>query len=148
MVELIMANGDVYPEKGTVQAVTGQIDATTGTIQFRVSLPNPQKLLSNGNTGTIRIPKIYDQTLVIPESSVYEQQGMVYAYKIEKDTARNVPITVIDKINNMVLIKEGLKKGETVVAQGVGTLKDKTPVKSEPKNFDDIIGEIKPVFNQ
>ncbi len=148
MVELVMANGEIYPEKGRIQAVTGQIDPSTGTIQFRVSLPNPQKLLSNGNTGTIRIPRMYDNTLVIPESATYEQQGLVYAYKVEKDTAKNTIIQVIDRVNNMVLVKDGLKKGETVVAQGVGTLKDKTAVKPEPKNFDEIVGAIKPIFEE
>mgnify|MGYP006350082637 FL=1 len=94
MVELVLANGDVYSEKGKIQAVTGQIDPLTGSIQFRVSLPNPQKLLSNGNSGTIRIPKRYDQALVVPETSTYEQQGLVYVYKVEKDTARNVVVKV------------------------------------------------------
>lgn len=148
MVELVMANGDVYGEKGKIEAVTGQIDAATGTIQFRASLPNPEKLLSNGNTGTIRVPKLYDNALVLPESATYEQQGLTYVYKIEKDTAKNYTINVIDRVNNMVLIKDGIKKGETVVAQGVGTLKPGTAVKAQPKNFDEVVGEIKPIFNQ
>lgn len=146
MVEFVMANGDTYPEKGRVQAVTGQIDATTGTIQFRVSLPNPQKLLSNGNTGTIRVPKLYDNVLVVPESATIEQQGLVYVYKVEQDTARNNTIKVLDRVGNMVLIESGAKKGETVVAEGVGTLRDKTAVKQEPKNFDDLVNAIKPIF--
>lgn len=146
MVELIMANGDVYDEKGRVQAVTGQIDEATGSIQFRVSLPNPQKLLSNGNSGTIRIPKAYDQAMVVPESATYEQQGLVYVYKVKQDTAKNAVINVIDRVNNMVVIKDGVVKGETVVAEGVGTLKSGTAVKPQPKNFDDIVNAIKPVF--
>lgn len=146
MVEFKMANGDIYPEKGKVQAVTGQIDAGTGTIQFRVSLPNPQKLLSNGNTGTVRIPKMYDNSLIVPESATYEQQGLVYVYKVEKDTAKNTTVEIIDRIDNLVLIKSGVKKGETVVAQGVGTLKDKTAVKPELKTIDEIAGSLKPVF--
>ena len=146
MVELVLANGDVYSEKGKIQAVTGQIDPLTGSIQFRVSLPNPQKLLSNGNSGTIRIPKRYDQALVVPETSTYEQQGLVYVYKVEKDTARNVVVKVEDRVNNMVVITDGVKKGETVVAEGVGTLKPGTAVKGTPVKFDDIIEAIKPVF--
>ncbi len=146
MVDLVLANGELYSEKGRVEAVTGQIDAATGSIQFRVSLPNPQKLLSNGNSGKIRIPKLYDAALVVPESATYEQQGLVYVYKIEKDTAKNYTIKVADRVNNMVVISEGVQKGETVVAEGVGTLKPGTPVKGQPKDFDDIINAIKPVF--
>jgi len=88
MVELQLANGSIYPEKGRIEAVTGSLDQTTGTIQFRVAFKNAQKLLSNGNSGTIRFPKPYDNVLVVPESATYEQQGIVYVYKVEKDTAK------------------------------------------------------------
>lgn len=145
-VELVLANGDVYAEKGYIKAITGQIDAATGSIQFRVSFPNPNKLLSNGNSGTIRIPITYDNALVIPESATIEQQGLVYIYKVEKDTAKSTVISVIDRVNNMVVIKEGAVKGEVVVAEGVGTLKTGTPVKAQPKKFDDLIDAIKPIF--
>ena len=69
MVELQLANGSLYPEKGRIEAITGQIDPTTGTIQFRVAFSNAQKLLSNGNSGTIRFPQHYDNVLVVPESA-------------------------------------------------------------------------------
>src|SRR5690606_3061627 len=66
-VDLLLANGRPYPEKGRVQAVTGQIDAGTGSIQFRVTFTNATGLLSNGNSGKIRIPKIYENATVFPE---------------------------------------------------------------------------------
>lgn len=146
-VQLILANGDVYAEKGYVKAVTGQIDAATGSIQFRASFPNPQKLLSNGNSGRIRIPKSYSQALVLPESATYEQQGLVYVYKVKEDTAKSAVIIVEDRVNNMVVIKEGVHKGEVVVAEGVGTLKSGAPIKPQPKSFDEIVNAIKPLFN-
>ncbi|WHF50931.1 efflux RND transporter periplasmic adaptor subunit [Chryseobacterium gotjawalense] len=145
-VELILANGDVYSEKGNIKAITGQIDASTGSIQFRVSFLNPDKLLSNGNSGTIRIPIAYDNALVIPESATIEQQGLVYIYKVKQDTAKSAVISVIDRVNNMVVIKDGAEKGEIVVAEGIGTLKTGTPVKPQPKKFDDLINAIKPIF--
>ncbi len=145
-VELVLANGDVYAEKGYVKAVTGQIDPSTGSIQFRVSYPNPNKLLSNGNSGSIRIPKYYENVLVLPESATYEQQGLVYVFKVKQDTAKNSVINLLDRVNNMVLIKDGAAKGETVVAEGVSTLKPGTAVKPQPKNFDEIVKAIQPIF--
>ena len=146
MVELELANGSLYGEKGKIEAVTGQIDPTTGTIQFRVSFPNAAKLLSNGNSGTIKVPKLYDKALVVPESATFEQQGLVYVFKVEQDTARNVMIGVTDRVNNPVVVKDGIKKGEKIVAQGVGTLKPGTAVKPKPANFDEIVNAIKPIF--
>lgn len=147
MVELQLANGSLYPEKGRIEAITGQIDPTTGTIQFRVSFANVQKLLSNGNSGTIRFPQHYDNVLVVPESATYEQQGIVYVYKVDKsDTARNVVVNVIDRIDNMALIKSGVNKGETVIAAGIGGLKPGTAVKKQPVKMDSLVQSIKPKF--
>ncbi|GEN66035.1 efflux RND transporter periplasmic adaptor subunit [Chryseobacterium rhizosphaerae] len=146
MVELQLANGSLYPEKGKIEAITGQIDPTTGTIQFRVAFSNAQKLLSNGNSGTIRFPQRYDDVLVVPESATYEQQGIVYVYKVEKDTAKNVVINVIDRIDNMALIKSGVNKGEVIVAAGIGGLKPGTAVKPKPIKMDSLVQSIKPKF--
>lgn len=147
MVELQLANGSLYPEKGRIEAITGQIDPSTGTIQFRVAFSNAQKLLSNGNSGTIRFPQHYDNVLVVPESATYEQQGIVYVYKVDKsDAARNVVVNVIDRIDNMALIKSGVNKGETVIAAGIGGLKPGTAVKKQPVKMDSLVQSIKPKF--
>lgn len=146
MVELQLANGSLYPEKGRIEAITGQIDPTTGTIQFRVGFSNAQKLLSNGNSGTIRLPKAYDNVLVVPESATYEQQGIVYVYKVEKDTAKNVVVDVIERIDNMALLKSGVNKGETIIAAGIGGLKSGTAVKQKPVKMDSLVQSIKPKF--
>lgn len=145
-VELVLANGDVYPEKGKIQTVTGQINPTTGTIDFRVTFNNEAKLLANGNSGRIRVPKTYVDVLVVPEAATFEQQGMTYVYKVTKDTAYATPITVVERANNIAVVKDGVKKGDKVVAQGVGKLRDKTAVKPMPANFDTIVNSTKTVF--
>ena len=146
MVELQLANGSLKPEKGKIETVTGSIDPTTGTIQFRVEFTNPQKLLSNGNSGTIRFPKRFDNVLVVPESATYEQQGIVYVYKVDKDTAKNVVVNVIDRIDNLALIEKGVKKGDKVVAAGLAGLKSGAAVKPQPVNMDSLVQSIKPKF--
>ncbi|VXB41779.1 MULTISPECIES: efflux RND transporter periplasmic adaptor subunit [Chryseobacterium] len=146
MVELQLANGSIYPEKGRIAAITGSLDPTTGTIQFRVSFKNAQKLLSNGNSGTIRFPKHYDNVLVVPESATYEQQGIVYVYKVEKDTARNTVVEVIERIDNLALIKSGVKKGEVIIAAGTGNVKPGTAVKPKKISMDSLVQSVKPKF--
>ena len=146
MVELKLANGSMYSEKGRVSAVTGQIDAATGSIQFRVSFPNASKLLSNGNSGTIMIPQLYNDVLVIPESSTYEQQGLVYAFKVQKDSVVNTPIQVTNRVSNYIILNGGLKKGDQIVASGIGGLKTGSKVIPKKVNLDSLVQSIKPVF--
>ena len=138
-VELILANGQKYGETGQVETVTGQIDPNSGTVQFRASFDNPTKLLSNGNSGTIRIPEDYKNVIVVPEQSTFEQQGIVYVYKVKKDTVRSTKIDVQARINNMALVTGGVKPGDRIVASGVGVLRNGAPIKPQPVKFDSIV---------
>ncbi|MEZ5008136.1 MAG: efflux RND transporter periplasmic adaptor subunit [Chitinophagales bacterium] len=123
-IELELANGTVFEEKGKLETATGQIDENTGTILFRVRFNNKSKLLSNGSTGKIKVPRAYNQVLVMPEVATYEQQGFVYAYKLNGDTVKSTIITVIDKIDHKILIESGLKEGDKIVARGIGSLRN------------------------
>lgn len=147
MVDLELANGSLYSEKGKIQTVTGQIDPVTGTMQFRAAFPNASKLLSNGNSGNVRIPIHYDNAVVIPESSTYEQQGIVYAYKVGADKkVKSTVITVKDRINNLIVVESGINKGDQIVATGIGGLKDDAEIIPKPIKMDSLIETIKPLF--
>ena len=146
MVELVLANESIYPEKGKITTVTGQVDPTTGSIQFRVSFPNPSGILTNGNTGEIRIPKQFNHAIIVPESALYEQQGNVFLYKIVDDSVVATKVKVTARTNNMGIIDGGIKVGEKIAAQGVGTLKTGMKVKTQLTTTDSIINNLKPKF--
>lgn len=147
MVQLQLANGSMYQEKGRVETVSGQLDPTTGTMQFRAGFPNPQKLLNTGNSGTVMVPKHYDNVVVIPESSSFEQQGLVYVYKVGADhVVKNDVIQVLTRIDNMIVVKSGLKKGDKIVATGISGLKPDTKIIPKPISMDSLVQSIKPVF--
>lgn len=145
-IELILANGQPFEEKGKIQTVTGQINPQTGTIQFRAIFKNSGGLLSNGNSGTIRIPKPYTDVLVVPENATYEQQGIVYVFTVKKDTVYSTPIEVEDRINNIAVIKSGLQKGDIIVVKGLGKLRNQSPINQEKVDFDSIVQSVKPIM--
>lgn len=145
-VDLILANGKPYPEKGKIKTVTGQINPATGTIQFRATFSNRDRLLSNGNSGTIHIPKVYPDALIVPESATFEQQGLTFVYKIEKDTARTANVVISDRSHNLAIIASGLKAGDKVAAQGTGKIRPGAAVKSLPVSVDSIANAVKPIF--
>lgn len=145
-VELILPNGQTYNKKGKINTVTGQINPQTGTIQFRATFDNQAKLLSNGNSGTIRIPQHLKNVMVVPESAAFEQQGATYVYKVTNDTIINVPVKVIARENNMAVIGSGVQVGDKVVGKGVGKLRPKAVIQSVSTPLDSIVNAIKPVF--
>lgn len=146
LVELAMANGRIYEEKGKISTVTGQINPQTGSIQFRVSFPNEKRVLTNGNSGTIRIPKTYKNVLVIPETGIFEQQGKVFAYTVKNDTVKLVEVNQISRIDRLVLVESGLKQDDIIVASGVASLRSNNVIQPTKTVTDSIINNIQPIF--
>ena len=137
-VELILANGSAYSEKGKIKTVTGQIDPATGTIQFRATFKNSDGLLTNGNSGFIHIPQYFEDALVVPENSTYEQQGIIYVYKVVNDTVHSTPIEILNRVNNIAILKSGLEKGDVVAAKGLGKLRNGAAISPEKIAFEDV----------
>lgn len=146
-VELELVNGQLYEEKGKIETVTGQINTSTGTVSFRATFPNPGRILANGNSGNIRIPKTYENVPVLPEASSFEQQGITYVYKVQGDTlAITTPIEIEDRVQNLIVVRSGIAAGDEIVAQGVGKLRDNTPISPQRVPFDSIANTLQVVF--
>jgi len=146
-VSLQLVNGTTYPEKGKVETITGQVNPATGTVSFRATFPNIDRLLAHGNSGNILIPREYENAIVVPQTSTFEQQGKTYVYKVQGDTlAVMSAITVEDRIDNVFVVGEGINVGDKIVAQGVGKLRDQALVKPQPIAFDSIANSLNVVF--
>jgi membrane fusion protein, multidrug efflux system len=146
-VELQLVNGQMYKEKGKIETVTGQVNRSTGTVSFRAVFPNPNRILANGNSGNIRIPKTYENVPVVPEASTYEQQGRVYVYRVQGDTlAVSAPIEIRDRVENLVIVESGVQAGDKIVAQGTGKLRNNTPIQPQTVAFDSIANSLNTVF--
>lgn len=146
-VSLILANGETYSETGNIQTSSGQINQNTGTVNFRAIFNNPNQLLTNGNSGTIKIPTSYENAIVIPQEATYEQQGNVMAFKV---LANNTVTTAILKIkasvDNLYVVESGIETGDTIVVTGVGKLRSDMEITPQNVSFDSIIKPIKTLF--
>ncbi|WP_369049416.1 efflux RND transporter periplasmic adaptor subunit [Tenacibaculum sp. UWU-22] len=138
-IELELANGTIYQEKGTLETSTGVIDPNTGTIQFRVKFDNKDGLLTNGNTGKVRIPRVYKNVLVIPESATFEQQGVIYAFKTQGDSAVATVIEPRDRVHNLIVVNKGVQEREKIIVKGIASLKNGTKITPKLVNIDSII---------
>lgn len=146
-VSLELVNGTPYPEKGKVETITGQVNSSTGTVSFRATFPNRNRLLAHGNSGSILIPREYENVIVVPQTSTFEQQGKIYVYKVQGDSlAVMSAITVKDRIENVFVVESGINAGDKIVAQGFGKLRDQALIKPQPIAFDSIANSLKVVF--
>ena len=124
-VELQLSDGTIYSEKGRIEAISGIIDPTTGSVTIRAKFPNQKRLLISGGSGTIILPHRQEGCVVIPQHATYEVQDKVYAYKIENGIAKAKIIGVFEISNGKEFIVEsGLMEGDTIVVEGIGILRD------------------------
>ncbi|RXJ52550.1 efflux RND transporter periplasmic adaptor subunit [Gelidibacter gilvus] len=146
-VTLTLANGSTYDKEGTIETINSQVNVNTGSISFRAVFNNDARLLTNGNSGKIRVPKTYTDVVVVPKESTYEQQGSYYVYKLaEDDMAVSTRISVLADVNNVYVVSEGLKVGDKIVAKGVAKLRGDSQIKPMEVPFDTIAKPIEKVF--
>ena len=124
-VELQMAGGRMYGEKGHISAVSGIVTTGTGTVILRADFPNDRGLLRSGGSATVMVPTTLVQAAVIPQSATYELQNKTFVYKVVDGKAQSAPVTLY-RLNNGTeyVVEEGLQPGDVIIAEGAGLVKE------------------------
>ena len=128
-VQLVLNDGSVYDRTGRIESISGVIDTSTGSVQLRAVFPIADGLLHSGGAGSVIVPNIHKDCVVVPQVATFELQNKVYVYKVEDGKATSSMIDV-EKINNgrEYIVKSGLTPGDVIVAEGVGLLREGTPI--------------------
>ena len=145
-VKLRLANGQLFDKSGKIETITGDINIQTGTITFRAKFDNKMGLLRNGSSGTILIPRDYNDVIVIPAESTFERQGKSFVYAVISDSLVNKPISVLKNAGRMYIVDNGIEVGETILAKGLNKVGPGTKIKPMLKPLDSIINSFETVF--
>ena len=75
--ELTLASGSVYPQKGRIRFANNQVDVRTGTIRVVGEFPNPQRTAGAGDVhrGCGPCWDVEKNALLVPQQSVADMQG-------------------------------------------------------------------------
>jgi len=130
-VKLLLVDGSEYPYKGKVESVSGVVDRSTGTVQVRAAFENPEKLLHSGSTGSVIIPTVYKDKIVIPATATVQIQDKFKVYLVDKDNIAHEQLITTEPVSNgkEYVVKEGLKVGDVIVSEGAGMLRDGQDIK-------------------
>ncbi|RED23718.1 membrane fusion protein (multidrug efflux system) [Flavobacterium cutihirudinis] len=131
-VNLVLANGDIFKEKGNVEVIESEFNNETGNIAFRARFPNSGKLLRNGETGQVQMNVPLKNAIVIPQKATYEIQDKKYVFIVGKDnkvTSREIMIT--GEIPDLYVIKSGLSENDKILLEGVQKVKENDKIKYE-----------------
>jgi membrane fusion protein, multidrug efflux system len=132
--ELILADGSVYPQKGTFGFADRQIDVKTGTIKVAAIFPNPGNFLRPGQYGKIRVAtSVRKDALLVPQRAVTEVQGKYMVAVVGADNKVDIrTVQAAERVDSLWVILEGLKPGERVVVEGVQKVRPGMPVTPKP----------------
>jgi len=132
--QLILADGSLYPYKGTFSFADREVDVKTGTLRLQGLFPNPGNILRPGQFARVRaIVTTKKGALLVPQRAVTEVQGSYQVAVVGNDNKVSIrPVKVGERVGTEWIIEEGLKPGEKVVAEGTQRVKAGMTVAPKP----------------
>ena len=132
--ELILADGSVFSQKGEFAFADRQVDVRTGTIRVATTFSNPNNILRPGQFARIRAQMgLKKNALLIPQRAVTELQGRYLVASIGADNKVEIKqVKAAERYGQLWVIDEGLKSGDKVVAEGIQKVKEGMVVSPKP----------------
>lgn len=122
-VKLLLSDGSEYQEKGHIDAISGMIDTSTGSVTLRAVFPNSKNILRSGSTGNIKFPYTKKNCMVIPQTATYELQDKVFVYKVVDGKTQSTQVKVFEVNDGKeYIVESGLNMGDVIIAEGAGLL--------------------------
>ena len=125
-VKLQLADGTMYDAEGKIDAVSGVIDQTTGSVSMRAIFPNKQNILRSGGMANVVFPYTMSEIILIPQTATQEIQDKKFVYVLQPDSTLKHTEIQISNLNDgkNYIVTGGLKEGDQIVVEGGQTLQD------------------------
>ena len=130
-VQVILENGDVYEQKAKLEFSEVTVDESTGMVNVRALVPNPDHILLPGMYVRAEINEgNQDNAIVIPQIAVMRQtNGTSIIYTISpENTVQQHVITIISEFENKYVIKSDVKAGDRIITTNLQKIGPKSPV--------------------
>jgi membrane fusion protein (multidrug efflux system) len=129
-----LADGSEYPLPGRLDFVDAALDQKSGTLQVRISVPNPERVLRPGLFVRVVVPALDSpQAIRIPQQAVQELQGTKSVYVLAAgDKIESRQIVATHRLGNDWVVASGLAAGDRVVVEGTGKVRPGAPVRPVP----------------
>lgn len=120
-IDVRLANGQPYPQKGTWNLTDPQVDQTTDSLIMRATIPNPDRMLIDGQfvTAVIR-ERAEEPRLVVPQAALQIDQAGSYVLVVDdQHKVERRPVKTGDNIGTDAVVTSGLKVGDKVIVEGM-----------------------------
>jgi len=116
-----LANGKDYQHPGVWNFTDPQVSQQTDTILMRGTMPNPERLLVDGEFVTVVVRERHDRPrLTIPLSALQLDQAGTYVLVVNSENkVETRRVKLGPKEDTDIVIDDGLKEGERVIVDGI-----------------------------
>jgi len=130
--QIRLANDKLYGFPGKVDVIDNKVDPATGTINVRLKFPNPDRILVPGQYVSVLLTGATpERRIVIPQSAVQENQAGPFVLVVNGEGRVEArPIKTGDRIEDGVVVLDGLTEGETLVIEGIQKVRPGAEVKT------------------
>ena len=128
---LRLADGSEYRLSGKIDFVDTAVDPKSGTLQVRVQVANPDRMLRAGQLVRVIMPSLTPREAYrIPQQAVQEMQGKRSVLVVDAENkAQYREVVAISRSGNDWIVESGLAPGEMVIVEGTGKARPGAPVK-------------------
>lgn len=143
VVQLQMANNQVFEHNGIVETIEADFNNETGNIAFRATFPNPKGVLRHGETGNIMMPIALKSAILIPQKATFDVLDKKYVYVVkENGVLKATEITVAHEIPHLYIISSGISPKDKILAEGLGKVKNNEKIKYNFVSFEKELVEL------
>ena len=123
-VSIILSDGLIYEEKGTLDFIDSFVDNETSTVKARATFENPKNDLISGLFVKIRIDGlIYKNAISIPQISLLQDTTGAFVYIAKDNQAIRTPVKIENISKDTYIINDGLNEGDIVITNNLTKLK-------------------------
>jgi membrane fusion protein (multidrug efflux system) len=142
-VQLILADGTVYPYFGKIETMETEFEIGTGALAVRAKFKNPNKILKHGSTGKIVINEVLRNSIIIPQKSTLEIQDKNYVFIVDNNNMVSMKsFKPLQRYGDFYIVSEGLKPGDKIVYEGVQSLREGKVIKPNMIDMNEILKEL------
>jgi membrane fusion protein (multidrug efflux system) len=133
-VEIVLADGSVYPHRGVGYPAGREIDPRTGTITVKADFPNPGPMLRPGQYARVRVTTdVARGALVVPQRAVQDLQGLAQLTIVgPNDEVEVRTVTTGARWGTLQVVAQGVSAGERVVVEGFQKVRPGMKVAPKP----------------
>ncbi|EHK0839727.1 TPA: multidrug efflux RND transporter periplasmic adaptor subunit VmeY [Vibrio parahaemolyticus] len=137
-VQLELENGQFFEHLGQLDFLGNRIDTKTGTIAMRALVPNPEHKLLPGQHIKVNLrDKNTRDVIVVPRRAVQtDLEGDFVMVTTEGNVAERRNVELGPQVEQGIIIREGLEKGEAVITQGLQRVRNGVEVRVQTPTED------------